>query len=105
MTKGPTRIDETAAQRPLPASYRATDHGLVVLVPSRCVSGLHQLVAGRYRMYESGNVLHVVCQTCVELARTESTWLLATDGRPTCGAEFDDLRYTNHHTRPSLGEE
>ena len=88
-------IDE--AQKPDGrARYRATGHGeQVVVVPTRCPSGLHVLANVGYRIHEIGQTLYVCCETCVRISRADHGWSFATEGQKAASAEFDDGPYTD----------
>lgn len=76
------------------AHYRTTEHGAhVVLIPTRCPTGLHVLTAVGYRIYETDQTLHIDCQACDEAGRDHG-WSLTTNGHQAASAEFDDEPYT-----------
>lgn len=80
--------------RDIRARYRTTGHGAhVVVVPTRCPSGLHALTTAGYRIHETGDTLHVGCEACTQLARPDHSWTLSTNGQKAASAEFDDRPY------------
>ncbi|CAM3760388.1 hypothetical protein KIPE111705_23630 [Kibdelosporangium persicum] len=95
MTTRVTSSDTEAQQTHGPAHYRTAGHGHQVLVPTRCPSGLHQLSATGYRIYETDRTLHVTCQSCVTDDRPNHTWTFTTDGRQAESAEFNNTPYAH----------
>jgi len=76
------------------AHYRTTEHGThVVVVPTRCPTGLHVLTNVGYRIYEADQTLHVDYQACDE-AGHDHGWSLTINGQQATSAEFDDGPYT-----------
>lgn len=76
------------------ARYRTTGHGThVVVIPTHCPTGLHVLTNCGYRIYETGQTLHIDCQAC-DQAGHDHGWSLTTNGRHAASAEFDDEPYT-----------
>ncbi|MGW5051464.1 hypothetical protein [Actinokineospora sp. NPDC004072] len=82
------------------ARYRTTVHGAVVVVPTRCPSGLHVLTSVGYRIVETGHTLHVTCDACPPMA-AESAWSFTTNGQQAISAEFDDGPYAELFTSPA----
>lgn len=94
MAAGLTSSDSVPAPQVNRARYRMTDHGgQVVIVPTHCASGLHVLANAGYRICESGHMLQVTCQACVDSVRTEHSWFFLTNGQQASSAEFDDAPY------------
>ena len=89
-------VDETVRPHSR-ARYRTTEHGAVVVVPTRCPSGLHVLTNVGYRIVETGHTLHVTCDACPPMA-AKSEWSFTTDGQQAVSAEFDDGPYTEFLT-------
>jgi hypothetical protein len=84
-------IDETVHPHSR-ARYRTAEHGAVIVVPTRCPSGLHVLTNVGYRLVETEQTLHVSCDACVH-AGIEGGWSFATNGQQAVSAEFDDRPY------------
>lgn len=74
------------------ARYRRTQHGVVVLIPTRCRNNRHVLTIASCRILETGDTLRVRCVECEQLG-LDSDWALTTAGRRTTSAEFDDGPY------------
>ncbi|SMC64657.1 hypothetical protein [Kibdelosporangium aridum] len=74
-----------------PARYRATAHGLQVVIPNRCPSGRHVLTSETCRIYETVDTLHITCPSCANDPKVESTWSLTTHGRTAQSAVFENL--------------
>lgn len=86
-----TSSDDVPDLRPSGARYRITGHGgQVMIVPSRCASGLRMLTNGGYRICKSGRTLQVTCETCVDSGQAEHSWFFLTNGRHADSAELDD---------------
>lgn len=74
------------------ARYRATEHGPVVVVPTRCASGRHVLTNVGYRIVETGQTLRVGCAACDQTG-PDGSWSFITNGQQAVSAEFDDDPY------------
>lgn len=72
--------------------YRPTEHGPVVVVPTRCPSGRHVLTNVGYRIVETGQTLQVGCDACVQTG-PDGGWSFITNGQQAVSAEFDDEPY------------
>lgn len=83
------------------AVFRANGHGgRVVVIPTRCPSGLHALAKSGYRASEVdyptgrfGRILRVSCAACRTIPRPDHAWTLMTGGQQADSAEFDDGPY------------
>jgi hypothetical protein len=96
MATGVTGNDIRTQTRPNRARYRVNEHGThVVIVPTRCPSGRHQLAVSGYRIIEASDTLTVSCHRCTEMSHPDHSWILATGGRQAQSAEFDDAQYTD----------
>lgn len=74
------------------AHYRTTEHGPVVVVPTRCPSRRHVLTNVGYRIVETRQTLQVSCDACIQTG-PDSGWSFATNGQQAVSAEFDDEPY------------
>lgn len=83
------------------ATFRTNEHGgLVVVIPTRCPSGLHVLTEvgydaseREYPIADFGRILWVVCKACKRIPRPDYAWSLVTGGQHADSAEFDDAPY------------
>jgi hypothetical protein len=90
-----TSDDDTTRQVFSRAHHRTTKHGeLVVVIPTRCPTGLHVLANG-CRIHETAEMLYISCHACLKSNPASSGWSFTTGGRTATSAEFDDGPYAD----------
>lgn len=76
------------------ACYRINQYGRqVVVLPTHCPSGQHDLAQVGYAASEQDQILRVSCTACRAIPRPDHTWALRTGGQHADAAEFDDAPY------------